>query len=52
MSGNPKNTPAICGMVLLYPKVSPEDKSIILFGPGDIEVESVNVAMDKIIARV
>jgi len=50
--GNPKNIPDMCGIVLLYPKVSPEDKSIMLFGPGDIEVDKVNVAMDKIIAMV
>jgi len=52
ISGNPNIIPNISGIVFLYPKVSPEDKSIILFGPGDITVDMVNVAIDKTIAIV
>jgi len=52
ISGKPKIIPNICGIVFLYPNVRPEDNSIILLGPGDITVDMVKVAIDKITAVV
>ena len=44
--------PDICAKVLLYPKVRPDDNSMILFGPGVNTVDSVNVAIDNNIVIV
>ena len=45
--GKPITTPNIWGIVLLYPNVKPEDKSIILLGPGVIDVANENINIDS-----
>jgi len=52
MTGNPKLTPKAWGIVLLYPNVSPDDKSIILFGPGVRVEANPKEIMEKIIVSV
>jgi len=46
INGKPIITPKICGIVLLYPNVNPEDKSIMLFGPGVMDVANENINID------
>jgi hypothetical protein len=41
----PKMIPATCGRVRLNPKLAPEVVSIMLFGPGVMEVTSANKVM-------
>ena len=52
--GKPITTPKICGIVLLYPKVNPEDKSMILFGPGviDVAIEKINIDIKSVNVNV
>ena len=46
MKGKPMITPSRWGMVFLYPKVNPEDNSMILLGPGVIDVAKENTKID------
>ena len=39
-------TPSRWGTVFLYPKVNPEDSSMILLGPGVIDVAKENTKID------
>ncbi len=52
INGKPMTTPKICGIVFLYPYVNPEDKSMILFGPGVIDVANENTNIDTINVNV
>ena len=54
INGKPRITPKICGIVLLYPNVNPEDKSIMLFGPGVIDVanENINIETNNVNVKV
>jgi hypothetical protein len=45
--GKPKAIPKRCGNDFLIPKLSPEDKIIILFGPGVMVITSVNKKIDS-----
>ena len=36
--------PTICGSVRRKPKLAPDDSSIVLFGPGVIDITSANVS--------
>jgi len=54
INGKPITTPKICGIVFLYPKVNPEDKSIILLGPGvkDVANENMNIENKSVNVKV
>jgi len=52
MRGNPKLTPKAWGMVRLYPNVRPDDKSIMLFGPGVIVEANPKEVIERIIVNV
>jgi hypothetical protein len=43
--------PIIWGIVRRNPKFTPEASSIILFGPGVIEVVNANKSSDKMISK-
>ena len=54
IKGNPRTTPKIWGIVLLYPNVKPDERSIILFGPGvmDVAKENINIDIKSVVVKV
>ena len=48
----PRDTPIAWGIVRFNPKLMPDARSIILFGPGVIEVTNENMANDKKMSKV
>jgi len=54
INGKPITTPKICGIVFLYPNVNPDDKSIILLGPGvkDVANENINIDINNVNVKV